>query len=110
MIDGVNALSNILIIGMTNRKDLMDEAILRPGRLEFHIEVGLPNEEGRLQILKIHTQKLTNSKTLDSDVNMEELATLMKNYTGAEIEAVVKSAQSFAFGRIEHIYDFNYQG
>ncbi len=55
MIDGVNSLNNILIIGMTNRKDLMDEAILRPGRLEFHIEVGLPNEEGRLQILKIHT-------------------------------------------------------
>jgi vesicle-fusing ATPase len=47
MIDGVNALNNILVIGMTNRKDLIDEAVLRPGRLEVHIEVGLPDEKGR---------------------------------------------------------------
>jgi vesicle-fusing ATPase len=47
MIDGVNSLSNILAIGMTNRKDLIDEAVLRPGRFEVHIEVGLPDEEGR---------------------------------------------------------------
>lgn len=51
MIDGVDSLNNILVIGMTNRKDLLDEAVLRPGRLEVHIEIGLPNEEGRLQIL-----------------------------------------------------------
>ena len=44
MIDGVDALNNVLIIGMTNRKDLIDEAILRPGRLEVHIEVNLPDE------------------------------------------------------------------
>lgn len=44
MIDGMNCLNNILIIGMTNRKDLIDEAIIRPGRLEVHIEVGLPDE------------------------------------------------------------------
>lgn len=42
-IDGVNSLNNILVIGMTNRKDLLDDAILRPGRLEIHIEVKLPN-------------------------------------------------------------------
>lgn len=47
MIDGVKALNNILVIGMTNRKDLIDEAVLRPGRLEVHIEVGLPDEVGR---------------------------------------------------------------
>ena len=46
MIDGVDALNNILVIGMTNRKDLLDEALLRPGRLEVHIEVGLPDENG----------------------------------------------------------------
>ena len=54
-IDGVKALNNILVIGMTNRKDLIDEAVLRPGRFEVHIEVGLPDELGRQQILKIHT-------------------------------------------------------
>lgn len=48
MIDGVNSLNNILVIGMTNRKDLIDEAVLRPGRFEVHIEVGLPDETGRL--------------------------------------------------------------
>ena len=54
-IDGVEALNNIILIGMTNRKDLIDEAVLRPGRFEVHIEVGLPDEQGRQQILRIHT-------------------------------------------------------
>jgi len=56
-IDGVEALNNILVIGMTNRKDLIDEALLRPGRLEVHMEINLPDERGRLQIIKIHTKK-----------------------------------------------------
>ena len=45
-IDGVDQLNNILIIGMTNRKDMIDDAILRPGRLEVHVEIGLPDEAG----------------------------------------------------------------
>lgn len=45
--DGVDSLNNILVIGMTNRKDMMDEAMLRPGRLEIHLEIGLPDEHGR---------------------------------------------------------------
>lgn len=57
-LDGVEALNNVIVIGMTNRKDLLDEAILRPGRLEVHIEIGIPDEHGRLQILKIHTKQL----------------------------------------------------
>ncbi len=55
MIDGVNALNNVLVIGMTNRLDLIDEALLRPGRFEVHIEVSLPDEKGRADIFKIHT-------------------------------------------------------
>lgn len=58
MIDGVDALNNILVIGMTNRKDLLDEAVLRPGRFEVHIEISLPNEKGRFEILTIHTAEM----------------------------------------------------
>ncbi|KAM3405422.1 hypothetical protein ACQJBY_008106 [Aegilops geniculata] len=98
-IDGVEALNNVLLIGMTNRKDLLDEALLRPGRLEVHIEINLPDENGRLQILQIHTSKMRESSFLSPDVNLQELAARTKNYSGAELEGVVKSAVSFALNR-----------
>ncbi|KAI8973858.1 P-loop containing nucleoside triphosphate hydrolase protein [Pilobolus umbonatus] len=97
--DGVEQLNNILIIGMTNRKDMIDEALLRPGRLEVHMEIGLPDENGRLQILTIHTSKMRQNDILDGDVSLEELAELTKNYSGAEIAGVVKAASSYAFSR-----------
>lgn len=56
--DGVDQLNNILVIGMTNRKDMIDEALLRPGRMEVQMEISLPDEAGRLQILKIHTARM----------------------------------------------------
>ncbi|GJN14956.1 hypothetical protein PR202_gb01836 [Eleusine coracana subsp. coracana] len=93
-IDGVEALNNVLLIGMTNRKDLLDEALLRPGRLEVHIEINLPDENGRLQILQIHTNKMKENSFLSPDVNLQELAARTKNYSGAELEGVVKSAVS----------------
>ncbi|XP_059076077.1 vesicle-fusing ATPase [Cryptomeria japonica] len=98
-IDGVEALNNVLLIGMTNRKDLIDEALLRPGRLEIQIEIGLPDENGRLQIFQIHTNKMKENSFLSADVNLEELAARTKNFSGAEIEGVVKSAVSFALNR-----------
>ena len=97
--DGVDALNNILVIGMTNRKDMIDEALLRPGRFEVHIEIGLPDEAGRLQILKIHTAKMVASNHMDGDVSLDVLATRTRNFSGAEIEGMVKSAASFALAR-----------
>mmetsp|Transcript_10522 Transcript_10522/g.17640 ORF Transcript_10522/g.17640 Transcript_10522/m.17640 type:complete len:125 (+) Transcript_10522:1034-1408(+) len=94
--DGVDSLNNILIIGMTNRKDMIDEAILRPGRLEIHLEIGLPDQAGRLQIFEIHTKNMRKHELLGPDVDLEKLAQVTKNYTGAEIEAVCRSATSFA--------------
>ena len=95
-LDGVDSLNNILVIGMTNRIDMIDEAMLRPGRLELHLEIGLPDEDGRLQIFKIHTKKMKANGLLGSDVDLNELSRITKNYTGAEIEAVCGSARSFA--------------
>lgn len=98
-IDGVDSLNNVLLIGMTNRKDLMDEALLRPGRLEVHCEIGLPDEPGRLQIFRIHTAKMKQSNHMEPDVDIGELAQLTKNFSGAEIEGLCKSAASFALER-----------
>ena len=98
-IDGVEALNNVLIIGMTNRKDLIDPALLRPGRLEVHVEIGLPSHEGRVQILSIHTNTMRSNGYLADDVDLNALAELTKNFTGAELEGLVKSASSFALER-----------
>ncbi|KAM5475692.1 transport between ER and Golgi ATPase protein [Microsporum audouinii] len=98
-LDGVDQLNNILLIGMTNRMDMIDDALLRPGRLEVHMEISLPDEHGRAQILKIHTQKMRDNDVMDKDVDIKELAALTKNFSGAEISGLVKSASSFAFNR-----------
>ncbi|EPB71293.1 hypothetical protein ANCCEY_09607 [Ancylostoma ceylanicum] len=98
--DGVEQLNNILVIGMTNRKDMIDEALLRPGRLEVQMEVSLPDEFGRLQILKIHTSRMREYKKLDPEVNLEDLAKRTKNFSGAEIEGLVRAAQSSAMNRL----------
>ncbi|KAI8898909.1 P-loop containing nucleoside triphosphate hydrolase protein [Globomyces pollinis-pini] len=97
--DGVDQLNNILIIGMTNRMDMIDEALLRPGRLEIHVEISLADEAGRVQIFNIHTAKMKKHDLLDADVSIPELASLTNNFSGAEIGGLIKSASSFAFNR-----------
>lgn len=98
-LDGVDQLNNILLIGMTNRKDMIDDALLRPGRLEVQVEISLPDEKGRQQILGIHTKKMKDNGRLAGDVDLAELAGLTKNFSGAEINGLCKSAASFAFSR-----------
>lgn len=99
MIDGPKSLNNILLICMTNRKELIDDALLRPGRLELHIEVSLPDEKGRHDILQIHTTQMESAGYMDSTVNLNELAAKTINYTGAELESVVRNAASFSIAK-----------
>ncbi|PHH63297.1 hypothetical protein CDD81_6154 [Ophiocordyceps australis] len=98
-LDGVDQLNNILIIGMTNRKDLIDDALLRPGRFELHLEISLPDEQGRLEILTIRTGDMRANGYLDSDVDLAKLAALTKNFSGAEIDGLVKAAAAWVFSR-----------
>ncbi len=98
MIDGPESLNNILLIAMTNRLELIDDALLRPGRFEVQIEISLPDEKGRLDILKIHTKKMNDSGLLQN-VNLNEIATIAKNFTGAELESVVKNAVSYSIAK-----------
>lgn len=107
MIDGVESLNNVLLIAMTNRKDLIDPAILRPGRFEIQIEINLPDEHGRLQILNIHTKRMRENKILGPDVDLAKIAAITKNYTGAELESIVKSAKSFSLNRHHNLLDFS---
>ncbi|KAG0566790.1 hypothetical protein KC19_7G088100 [Ceratodon purpureus] len=106
-IDGVESLNNILLIGMTNRKDLLDEALLRPGRMEVQIEIGLPDEKGRMQILGIHSNKMKENSFLGVDVDLETLAARTQNFSGAELEGLVKSATSFALNRQVDLEDLS---
>ena len=91
---------NLLIVGTTNRRDLMDEALLRPGRFDVHLEIGLPDLEGRAQIFEIHTQEMAKHQHLDEDVDIIKLAELAESFTGAEIEGLVKGAASHAMSRM----------
>lgn len=98
-IDGVDSLNNILLIGMTNRIDMIDDAILRPGRFGIHLKLELPNNTGRLQILKIHTKSLRENKLLHSNVSLEAYSELTENYSGAELELLVQEATSYLISR-----------
>ena len=90
-LDGFKHLGDVKIIGATNRIDILDRAIIRPGRLDRLIEVGLPDEDGRLEIMKVHIKSMNLDK-----VNVKELVKEMENFSGAEIQAVCTEAGYFA--------------
>jgi len=108
-IDGVDSLNNILLIGMTNRKDMIDDALLRPGRLEVHVEIGLPDKQGRIQVLNIHTKRMRENNRLTAEVfqRLDELAEKTKNFSGAELEGLVKAASSYALTRCVDVKDLS---
>ena len=92
-LDGMQSLDNVLVVGITNRRDLLDPAVLRPGRLELQVEVGLPDERGRRQIFNIHTAAMRTGGMLAADVDVDALAATTGNYSGAEIKGLVGAAQ-----------------
>ena len=86
--DGIEKLEKVFIIATTNRPDIIDPALLRPGRIDRMIEVPLPDKKARLEILKVHTRKMPLAK----DVKLEKLAEKTEGYSGADIAAVCREA------------------
>jgi transitional endoplasmic reticulum ATPase len=86
--DGLEELKGVVVLGATNRPDIIDEALLRPGRFDRLLRIPPPDKEGRIEILKIHTKK----KPLAKDVDIAKLAELTEGYTGAELAAAANAA------------------
>jgi transitional endoplasmic reticulum ATPase len=91
-LDGLEELRGVVIIGATNRPDIIDPALLRPGRFDEMILVPVPDPKTRSEIFKVHTKKMA----LADDVNTGELVRITENFTGADIAAVCKKAGRFA--------------
>jgi len=90
--DGIKPLRGVVVIAATNRPDLLDPALLRPGRFDRIIKVPPPDRKARLEILKIHTRKVP----LAPDVDLEKLADMTNGFTGADLEALVREAVMLA--------------
>lgn len=90
--DGLEDMKGILVLGATNRPDMLDPALLRPGRFDKILLVNAPNEEGRLKILEIHTKKMPLAKGIE----LKDLAKLTDGYTGADLEAFTREAAMLA--------------
>ena len=91
-LDGLEELRGVVVIGATNRPDIIDAALLRPGRFDEMILVPIPDAKTRLEVFKVHTRKMS----LAEDVDLEELVKLTEDFTGADIAAVCKKAGRFA--------------
>ena len=93
--DGFDPKGNVKVVAATNRIDLLDPALMRPGRFDRSIEIPLPDEKGRVEILKIHTRKMN----LSNDVDFEKLAKVMNGMSGADISVITKEAGIFVLRR-----------
>ena len=100
LMDGMKDRGNLLVIGLTNRLNAVDAALLRPGRFEVKIKMPLPDEKGRKEILLIQTKKARDSNYISNDVDLDTLARETPSHTGADIEAIVKSATSHALSEL----------
>ncbi|ASJ00436.1 CDC48 family AAA ATPase [Thermococcus gorgonarius] len=94
--DGIDKNSGVVVIGATNRPDIIDPALLRPGRFDRLILVPAPDEKARLEILKVHTRRVP----LAGDVDLKDIAKRTQGYSGADLEALVREAALTALRRI----------
>jgi transitional endoplasmic reticulum ATPase len=95
LMDGMQERGQVIVLGATNRPESLDPALRRPGRFDREIEIGVPNAEGRLEILQIHTRGMP----LDDGINLQELASELHGYTGADIKALCREAAMKALRR-----------
>jgi len=91
-LDGLEELEDVVVIATTNRPDLIDSALLRPGRLDRHVHVPVPDEEARRKIFEVHTR----DKPLAEGIDLDDLAARTEGYVGADIEAVTREASMAA--------------
>jgi transitional endoplasmic reticulum ATPase len=102
LMDGLQSRGKVVVIGATNRPNALDPALRRPGRFDREIELGVPNKDGRLQILQIHTRGMP----LIEDVDLKRLANATHGFVGADLEALSKEAALHALRRILPDIDF----
>src|SRR5688572_5811726 len=95
LMDGMSERGQVIVLGATNRPESLDPALRRPGRFDREIEIGVPNGEGRLEILQIHTRGMP----LADDINLQELSSELHGYTGADIKALCREAAMKALRR-----------
>jgi len=91
-LDGIEELKGIVVLAASNRMDIIDPALLRAGRFDFLLELPVPDEETRVEILKVHTR----GKPLTSDVDLKALAAGMEGLVGADIESICRKASLVA--------------
>ncbi len=96
LMDGLESRGKVIVIAATNRVNALDPALRRPGRFDREIEIGVPNKEGRKEVLEIHTRHMPLSR----DVNLDELAEVTYGFVGADLEALCKEAAMHVLRRV----------
>jgi transitional endoplasmic reticulum ATPase len=96
LMDGMSTRGKVVVIGATNRINAIDPALRRPGRFDREIEIGVPDKEGRLEILQIHTRGMP----LDKDVDLEKIASMSHGFVGADLQSLAKEAAIRALRKV----------
>jgi len=96
LMDGIHSRGKVVVIGATNRQDSIDTALRRPGRFDREIEIGIPNEDGRMEILNIHTKGMP----LDKNIQLSNISKITHGFVGADLEILTKEAALRSLRRI----------